>query len=1234
MPPPGSPLDLAMREEGQESLAMRSGRRGVQEIASAPGAISGLYGLAGAAIDKFAKGEPWGDAVLSDEGKQLITEAEAGDEEARRIIAEHPEAVLRTGLQSAMEWYKWGGDIAGVTNNPDGSVPLDEEVGGVLLSTAATLPASIFSKPAAAINRVTNTAVRTGLKVALRGVELATPMTVLDPAATVTRKGAIMGANLGVGIAVNDATRALAEEPTVAGMLIQQDREDSITSGSVTPVTGVPDAEAGDSGSEVAATGAAVAGLGALGLALRPGGAARLARGAAQAGSAPTGAVAAMGSKVRRVGATLTNDAGLLVDDVRTTVGKAEAEQYDTMLTALTRHSNEATYQRYTTLGLLGQDGEFRVPPKTALDNAHASLTPQQKEIFQLGMSARHERAERGLAQPKPRLPVSDTELQIRIDAATNDPKIKQVMDAYDQTVRGVARWEHAVGGIDAPELARRSTRAFVPQIEAADLVKGVRSAKRKVQLWASRMQGKTLDPVEIEGGGGIREPADAMSALAHYMRDKTSKVNEMQARRAYLNMIADAPDTSFKNGVRSVVRVRDAAHAKTLKGYAIKVPVDGKMQEFRVADPRTKRLLEFQPHAVSPTNEFLRRTFQKFTTGNFNPLFAPTALMYDAMFGMLAANTDKVVSGFLDQGLVKVGAPSLVRAALAPVTRAIDTPLLVFEGIIEGGMGRYRQMIAEKMAQNVQMLGGNVTPVAAARAADAFLKTKYGLMHLSGYSSNSFASDIEKLNRVERVLNKTGYVDMLDTIRDAYRMGLFSRNVAAAKMALPPGDTISRATYDQITKHVRDVASDPSRRGTVDWFNKTLSGIPYGGVMVHSVSHLFAQWKNPAAYSVVLGVTAAKWYSEATMSPEARDYVQNKTPDYARIANMYVELPHEGEPFDAGKHLITIGLAPELGGLTTIASTLFSGMFGEDTSVETPMGQRIIGAVGELFSLGVPVLANIATSALGYGQINVGGLVQRGEPFREPFEDGGLSEQRGTGLNQGIITDRVYNLLVSALGTSGRIWGEAAEVMDSQVEKYDRGYFDAMDRVFDVVREGYVDKQIARYNLFDQSKLVRPLGTHSSSRAYEIDGALERMTTVMRALHPTLNEPLDADIPFSKLITEMPQKLSNKVLQKQGTYVAEYFGSPMHARQMDEISQLRKSYRRMQGNKDKAVPLRVVNHSLNRANDMMMERYGIVLDEYGEFETFMREKFDDPDWTLDSFVDAVDDNLRRRHAS
>ena len=1227
-------------EDDDRSLLNRSLRRAGADILSTPGQLAGLLSLGGAAFETYVTGstDSFTEAVLSDEARpyyrmlenpNALPEAQAA---AAQQLSQMGTDALRPGMRIADEWLRWGEGVTNAQRAEGDEIPLDEELGGLALSTLLTLPVL----PARAATAARLTTAQRMRNFATTVAEVATPITITRRNASAAEIAATQGINLAVGGAITELSRTFSGETTIADVLRGENPEPTL------------DAE------EYYGTGAAIAGTSALGFglaaALRPG---RVADNIARAGD---------NYGVSRLGNTqgINTDADYALDDLsivrntmeQTNLGADVVEDMDNALRATRTQTTDIQYSRLYEHGYLDPEGSVRTTPLRVVLENFRSLRPEDRELFNSAYEAADElgRRQRPGYTPSFGADITDSVLNQRLQAGRSNPRVRAMMDQYEQVMRDVTEARFQSGMISRQQYIREKARgAYMHNIEVDPSISPMRRAASRL---FRNMNSNLLDITGSEklAQGGLRAKENPMDALGTYLQQQISSMQQNKVRGQVLRALdrralRDADGNA--TGKMAVRRLKDDATAP--QGTQTVVVMDrGKEVRYAVGDVRLANALRFRPRAALPLFNEMRRIFQTATTGNANPLFAPVSAAYDLSAGMLGMRTNRMVSGIIDQKL-KEGMDALgfsdsvtntVRTVMAGAVRPAELPFNFVEGTLQGLRGRMLELQATRALEVAERLG---TPMARQAAVDAlrlFDESMYAKALRAGYSSGSFSEAVDgaddmlsimrsRLNnaRVSRM-----YVGALDAIRDSARMAAFARNYAHTVNKNGGPNNVTAKDMKRIAGEVRNMGADVSRQSGHQAINATLSAIPYGNVIVQSTAHLLHNvMTNPAAWSTIAAVAGMRLMHESSLSPEAYEYLRTTIPAYRQTDEFWYEVRDEGEPFNPDEHLRSFKIGPELGFITSVTSNFLGAMLegagiaeGQDDPVGGLGGQaQALAALGDMIGFTTPPLLNVTANAFGYGNMDIPGAMRGDALFREPRLDNAQEDFRGYGLSGGIMGDRMALMLNSALGTAGRVLSETLEVMlDHPAGTMSaEAMRDAMDvAVFNAVERQEVGK------LFSNAVIAEARTTPLSNAAYELDRALEEVANYARTNMVNISAYNDADLYGGRGLDLMVERLDDPLLAQQASILREYLLSPAHAQEMEAIGQAKIRQHRLRGNVD--LPVSERNRELNAINREIQERFERVLVNYGDFEQYMRQSFGDG-WSIEGFMRDARRNLQ-----
>lgn len=552
------PIDVEPVVEDERSLFNRSMRRAGQDILAAPGvvalprmAIAGAQKVLGI-NDTFAEG------LLDDEGN------------------------LRPTVQMAADLYEWAGEKVDAQDAEDGSVPLDEELGGLGLGTLLTLPilpariAGLGAKGASLGARTAN--------VAFKALETATPVTLVGKNATRGEIAANILANQVVGGAITEGARYLGGEQTLTQTVLGLDEDGQ---------AGAPKSELG--AEHVAGAALATA---AVSVALGRGGSRarkqldELAGGAAddatELGPLPT--TSAKGA-ARQAEAELVDEDVSMVEAVRATAGDEAAERADDFIKSHRGDTVDNQIERMVSLGTLSRDGSISLNrPLSVMLKDISSLGTQDRKTLNEVANALNELSNRRRGLP-PTTPQTKQRLEWIRDRGLENPAIRKLIDEADDNNRKITEFLFDEGMIDAEQRQRQLTRGFyMPQIDVdidpslSGYDKFVQQTKR--MLWGEERSGQDALNLALNGRlqrrtGGMQQYKDFTEAMPEYMSSIIKATNDNKIRVHIADTVADrrvmrrGRNVALMRQVRegaeetpAQVKKREARHAKQMEAY------------------------------------------------------------------------------------------------------------------------------------------------------------------------------------------------------------------------------------------------------------------------------------------------------------------------------------------------------------------------------------------------------------------------------------------------------------------------------------------------------------------------------------------------------------------------------------------------------------------------------------------------------------------------------------------
>lgn len=1249
-----SPVQEAAEDEPR-SLANRAARRGGADVIATPGALAGLATVARAGVERFLLGtvDTFGEGMLNAEGRELwsrMFDETATDQDKMRAGAEFNELgtdAFRWGARKAMEWEKWGAGITDAQYNEDGTIPLDEEIGGLALTSILTAPLLPVRAATAAAKAGTVAAKRTAMqtvsRTALKTAELMTPITVVPRNASAGAITATAAANFGVGVGITEVLRTAMEEETILDNLSGK-TDDNAT----------PDQD----GEGWGMTGAIGAAAGATALAtavMRPGRASKVLEKLVDSGLGPQGITPSVAKKASTIGNLRSTTAREAAADVanevlddkaiirstleRTGVDSERVADLDNLARSTAAQTTDIQYRRATREGILDPAGEVRTIPWDVIERSYKSLNQTQQQTFNNAYSALDElgRRNRGI-EPSYDKDVTNDLLRQRVQLGRNEPAVNKLMQSYQKYHDDWITARYNAGIIDDAQRAREAgSGAYMHNVEA-ELFDSIweRVRDRLTNSSAERRIG--LPPSEKQADvGGMVAKLSPMEAGRRYTLQQIQNTAQNRVRREVLSTLQGRHQQRSQNSIVRKLRKGEKATGNT---QTITVRNFGKDETYAVGDQRLYNALMYRPRTSVPMFNATRKVFQKFTTGNFNPLFAGVSALYDHSAGLMGVRTSQSVGGVLDQGLkngfaavgVPKGVADSIRAGLRPGTAIVDLPLNVVEGVSKGLYGRMKQMRTERLIQRAAESGLQVDEDAARIAIDEYSDSMYALAERAGYSPGAFSAvDEGSENVIKEMQGFVGntvpvraYVNLLESIRDSARMAHFSRNVSQAQIESGTSQLTGKELR-RVAASTRDLGADITKQSGIQTVNKALSTVPYGNVIMQSTAHLVHQMMtNPAAWSTMLAISGMRLLQMQSMSPEAREYWETQIPAYKRTDEFWMEVPREdGEAFDPAIHMKSFPIGPEVGFITSLGWRLFEGA-GQQEGLLPPAKrgpqyqsswEQTMAAVSDLVGFSTPPLANIVANALGGGDLNFANIATDRPIMREPRELAAQDDQRGYGQSGGIINDRIAGTMNAAMGTVGRMMSDTLETLIDHPmgTASSEAWRDAMDVA---VFQG-VERQVVG-QLFSNATVVNPRSTAINDKVYTLNREMTRAADMSRALVPDTSRPNDADLFAGKSFQLMKERLETPELAEQAHLLHRYMLSSRHAHDMNIVGQLKERLHLKRGNVD--APVEEKNQELNKLNSEIQERMTRVMSNYAEFEQNMKKRYG-PEWSMTTFL-------------
>lgn len=1231
-PPPVQENAPAQAEQPDRGLFNRTLRRGGADLIGAVPSLLAIPTAGRALFDRWVSGTAgsFNEGMMTEEGRKdfrLLNDPNVSDAEKAVVgqrFAERGNDNLRFGARVAMDTYEWAEGVADALRNEDGSIPLDETVGSIGLTSALTLPLL----PARGVALAGQTASKSAMAASkigsalTRAAEVTTPFTIVEKGASVKRIAGLQATNAAVGLGIDTVMREANNENSIYKAMTGQDLD--------VDAEGLP-----GYATEAAVVGGAITGAALIGL--RPG---RASSALKRINELPGGRpVKQLGPVEARNPVQWVNDyVGHLTDDkqivrsaVERTTDTVTADDVDATIRATTGNAMPGVITRAYDFGDYG----FGVKgvPVNAFDDAYKQLGKQDNGIdrqmlFMQGYEAADELSRRARSKGQIRNEIGTTsELLLRKKRAQADPEVKALMDRYSDMMQAGLKVARNSGIIDEEVFKELSARKYymhnVQFDDGGTIWDKIMNTTRGRPFMSASRDVAGPDAFKKAQAGGMTKKVQAPEVGHDYIRSILTHANNNASR----TKVVDTLSGKVQRGGKNLIVQKKAKGQEGAGQHEVSIYRNGKRETYMVGDSRIANALMFRPRMVVPGVNTMRRFFQSGTTGAFNPSFAPISAIFDAGAMMLGVRNQHSVSGHFDQVLRAMGMPVIARQALAGITRPAELPANFVEGLWHGVSGRWKHATARQAQIIAERTGHEFDIDRADELMERFYRSRYGQMMRSGGAHSTLGEDFtEATGAVERLVQSAtdtsgirGYMGMLESVRDAFRMANFSRNFASETNRA--GRPLSREEINRIARHTRESGSDIGKQSGSQLTNAFLSAVPYGNTILQSTTHLVKHMlSNPAAWSVGAAVGGYRYLLESMQTDEAREWIDANMPDYRRTPNIVVQIGgREPGTFDPDKHLELVPLSPELG----FVSMLTAGIMDNIINTERPelvtdrsLWERAMSSSADLVGFGVDFVPSLITTTLGMGRIDFSAAMQGRELLRQPREDSGIDDFRGHGLTGGYMTDYMADVLNTSFGTAGRLLADMGEAALDQPSSAPDGT--AWDAAMDVVMHNFVKGQQVGQWLTDAAK-PQPRSTPLANKVYEMDRGLEQAAAFSRALVPGSESTNDADLFGGQSFQIMAMNMNDRGLAMQAYILHQYLNNDVHSHDMESIGQLKIRQHRVRGDKEGTLQQR--NTALNDLNEEISQRMTRVMTNWDEVEQRMIDISGDEDWSLDKFL-------------
>ena len=1257
-------------------------RRVGRELAMIPAIPSALAGFGATLVDAALTDDTLGEAMFTDEGMELYTRAQAGDEIAAAQLNEDVGEYLKPGLGFVNDVAQFADEVSGVAQREGGRVPLDEEVYGIIGSMFVGLPVAVPRTLSMklvdqfgprAVEVATKMATSKGGKVALRTAEALTPVTVPFADNAAGYLGAV-GVNAAAGVGINDIMRAMNDEDTAVGALTST---------------------AQDVGPAAAATSV----LGAAGVVAawrRPGRLRGFITGDAPAPNT-TGALPA--NSLEQMEADVFDADRPAIRAMEMVFGK-ESEEVATVMDSLrlnTRQGGSVRIDAAWNEGIApsGPGARYTHPGKVIVEAAD-NLTHAQRKVAAEGLLA--DDILWTMAQPNRKNPSQWSEAQLKSMSArlkqnmAKVPELRQVINAYRTHTKELLEEAHKAGMFTKEQMVEMRARPYVPNVPFG---KEETSVYQSLFSGRQRFANEAQSPFAEFREGKTQDFTDPFDALGISEKSMTQVMLENRTRKNYIRklmsgmkgMDKDKLQEMFPNGVP----IRRAGKGET--GQTVTVWDKGKQEAFVVGDPQLRNALQFAPHSSLQMLAVTRRMYQSGTTGEFNPMFAPTSLGLDTFFSSFNVRRDQV-GGYIDAAMHRYTPglrDSVVGDALTAAVRPLDVAVAAGVGVGRSAIDRMTGEIANQMAKWLSKsgllddIGEQGVQGLAQMMTNRWHKSASYEMQRHGYAPGAYSADIGDMQpgRFDALLralfedNLLGrsYRGALNSIRDGWRTQFFTLNRAkllaqdsnyqtvlktAKGIGYNPFDAkildskktpamkkidkqVEDAAYNankRAARMAREIGSDPTRGGQSQRVNEMVGAMPYSNVGVQSMHAFYKNLKdNPMSRWTALSFGA--WGVGTTamvVESGGGEWWFEKVPDNVRARTMPINPSHmlakaRGEEyvFDP-KDVILVDVGPEMAAVKSAVAggmEYLTGLPHQAQWRDNAWQQRYVelgNTIMDLIPFGTPPALNVGTSVAGLGPINFDRMSDNRGLFDNAMSGGGMGNEdtrfRGADDNGPLMTDKVANTLSSLFGAAMSTITDGIEEVEASMELNGTGIVEGINDALEVKSFKVTEKQIPRiWNRAQSPSRSAPV----ISEAYEIRRLMEPLSDQMQI-------EMNGAVGDDPVLRTWPSRLADRLnsdpanmplVQIMSQLETVWNADPVIGDAYTELSKLKSKYDDVEADRRQS-PLQM-QENLDQIILDMHDASEIIVTRTAAIEELMGEGFDFKD-----YMQQVGDALRK----
>ena len=569
-----------------------------------------------------------------------------------------------------------------------------------------------------------------------------------------------------------------------------------------------------------------------------------------------------------------------------------------------------------------------------------------------------------------------------------------------------------------------------------------------------------------------VNNPVEPHTALRAHLSRSIRQGETGALRRRLVDVMSASPETrgalrlaaSLTRGQIASGRHRKVTEASRM----LAIPRAGKVEYWEFGDDLLRQALDFSPSSVLPILNESRRIFQSLTTGKVAFWFAPKAFVWDTKLGMVTRNKGRSF-GVIDGAL-----QTLTKGKIAlpgDPTAFLMSTYGIGAGFARSMQREIGQWVATELAEGSTVFGkmsqANREQLIALGEGlvDNYERSYVGVLHNEvRYSTNTswmeHAADKNLVGwrKTTNPLIRT-YGNLMESIHNGAKIGFFTQNVVAAKLA---GRPLTRTQMLVLGNETRRLAGDMSKSGLSKTYQQTASVLPYSNIFVQSTAHAMGMFKrNPRTvmFGLMNGVgipTAVSLYNIQEAGEATQDWWFNQVPDWQRAGNMAFPIarPEAALEIMNGTYVhdsadwVLVPVAPEFIPIKqTFAWGLGTMGFDQGRLVENGEFDDLREAFKALVPMLTPPLASAGAEAAGY-RLDLSEILSD-KPVVRPQPQSKSGRDPNTVVLDSNISNNVMGMITSLLGTAGRIGGEMAVTGEVTLEET-RDYAAALDAMFD----------------------------------------------------------------------------------------------------------------------------------------------------------------------------------------